>query len=258
MTNTRLLKNAKLEYCQVNQNKMYAFSSSHTLSIYPIDAVYTFIPKNACSSLRYSIAVANGFIGGVEDAKWIHKNNQTFVSTQREVCIANYTFVVLRCPFTRIASSFLNILVDKTFNIKDAEGNHVDINFHDFLMTIKSQQRGEMDQHWRNQSDFLHYERYDEYFSLESFPNAIKSLGNHGLKVYDTRTKLKHDLSTLERIDGDFSKLKTDELKNMKDEGCLPNYKSMFGDKEIELINEMYKDDINLYKSHFGKNDLLF
>ena len=60
------------------------------------------------------------------------------------------------------------------------------------------------------------------------------------------------------KIDGDFSKLKTDELKNMKDEGCLPNYKSMFGDKEIELINEMYKDDINLYKSHFGKNDLLF
>lgn len=258
MTNTRLLKNAKLEYCQVNQNKMHAFSSSHTLSIYPIGAVYTFIPKNACSSLRYSIAVANGFLDGVEDVKWIHKNNQTFVSTQREVCIANYTFVVLRCPFTRIASGFLNKLVDKTFNVNDAAGNRIDINFHDFLMVIKSQQRSEMNQHWRNQSDFLHYERYDEYFSLESFPNAIKSLGNHGLNVYDTRTKLKHDLSALERIDGDFSKLKTDELKKMKDEGCLPNYKSMFGDKEIELINEMYKDDINLYKSHFGKNDLLF
>lgn len=258
MINTRLLKNAKLEYCQVNQNKMHAFSSSHTLSIYPIGAVYTFIPKNACSSLRYSIAVANGFLDGVEDVKWIHKNNQTFVSTQREICIANYTFVVLRCPFTRIASSFLNILVDKTFNVNDAAGNRIDINFHDFLMVIKSQQRSEMNQHWRNQSDFLHYERYDEYFSLESFPNAIKSLGNHGLNVYDTRTKLKHDLSALERIDGDFSKLKTDELKKMKDEGCLPNYKSMFGDKEIELINEMYKDDINLYKSHFGKNDLLF
>jgi len=258
MINTRLLKNAKLEYCQVNQNKMHAFSSSHTLSIYPIGAVYTFIPKNACSSLRYSIAVANGFLDGVEDVKWIHKNNQTFVSTQREVCIANYTFVVLRCPFTRIASGFLNKLVDKTFNVNDAAGNRIDINFHDFLMVIKSQQRSEMNQHWRNQSDFLHYERYDEYFSLESFPNAIKSLGNHGLNVYDTRTKLKHDLSALERIDGDFSKLKTDELKKMKDEGCLPNYKSMFGDKEIELINEMYKDDINLYKSHFGKNDLLF
>ena len=145
-----------------------------------------------------------------------------------------------------------------TFNVNDAAGNRIDINFHDFLMVIKSQQRSEMNQHWRNQSDFLHYERYDEYFSLESFPNAIKSLGNHGLNVYDTRTKLKHDLSALERIDGDFSKLKTDELKKMKDEGCLPNYKSMFGDKEIELINEMYKDDINLYKSHFGKNDLLF
>ena len=258
MTNARILKSARLDCNTLTHNELYNFSLDHALSIYPLNAIYTFIPKNACSSLRFSIAVANGFLKTLTDIDWIHKNNQTFVSTQREVCIANYTFVVLRCPFTRIASGFLNKLVDKTFNVNDAAGNRIDINFHDFLMVIKSQQRSEMNQHWRNQSDFLHYERYDEYFSLESFPNAIKSLGNHGLNVYDTRTKLKHDLSALERIDGDFSKLKTDELKKMKDEGCLPNYKSMFGDKEIELINEMYKDDINLYKSHFGKNDLLF
>ena len=258
MTNTRLLKNAKLEYCQVNQNKMYAFSSSHTLSIYPIDAVYTFIPKNACSSLRYSIAVANGFIGGVEDAKWIHKNNQTFVSTQREVCIANYTFVVLRCPFTRIASGFLNKLVDKTFNVNDAAGNRIDINFHDFLMVIKSQQRSEMNQHWRNQSDFLHYEKYDEYFSLELFSDAIKVLDSHGFKVHDTRDSIKHGLSRLKSVNGDFSRVKAIDIKKMKEEGSVPNYKSMFSKTEIELVEDIYKDDIDLYKSHFGEKNLLF
>jgi len=100
MTNARLLRNARLEYSPVSQNKPYTFSLSHTLSIYPLDAVYTFIPKNACSTLRYSIAIANGFLGDFSDIKWIHKNNQTFMSTQREVSLASYTFVILRCPYT--------------------------------------------------------------------------------------------------------------------------------------------------------------
>ena len=260
MTNARLLRNARLEYSTVNQNELYTFSLEHALSIYPLDAVYTFIPKNACSTLRYSIAIANGFLSDISDISWIHQNNPTFISTQREVSLASYTFVVLRCPYTRVASSFLNRIVDEEFIFYDdaAMTNRVSINFHDFLSIIKSQDRSEMDQHWRNQSDFLHYERYDEYFSLESFSEAINSLGARGFTVHDTRATLKHDLSNMKRVDGDFSKTKQEELQKMKEEGYLPSYKSMFGDVEIELANDIYNDDINLYKSHFGDNCLLF
>ena len=258
MTNARLLRNARLESSTVGQNKLYAFSLEHSLSIYPLDAVYTFIPKNACSTLRYSIAIANGFLGDISDINWIHQNNPTFMSTQREVALASYTFVVLRCPYTRIASCFLNKIVDEEFKFNDAMGNKISLNFHDFLSIIKSQDRSEMDQHWRNQSDFLHYERYDDYFSLESFSEAINSLGDRGFTVHDTRAALKHDLSNMKRVDGDFSKTKQEELQKMKEKGFLPSYKSMFGDVEIELANDIYNDDINLYKSHFGDNCLLF
>ena len=106
MNDLRLLKNARLENVPISQNESYNFSSRYALSIYPIDAICTFIPKNACSSLRYSIAIANGFIKDLNDIKWIHSNNQTFIATQRELALSNYTFVVLRCPFTRIASCF--------------------------------------------------------------------------------------------------------------------------------------------------------
>ena len=258
MTNARLLRNARLEYSTVGQNKLYAFSLEHALSIYPLDAVYTFIPKNACSTLRYSIAIANGFLGNISDINWIHQNNPTFMSTQREVALASYTFVVLRCPYTRIASCFLNQVVDGKFNSYDQMGNKLSGNFHDFLSVIKSQQRSERDQHWRNQSDFLHYERYDEYFALESFSEAMNSLGALGFTVYDTRAALKHDLSNMKRVDGDFSKMKEVELQKMKEEGYAPSYKSMFSDVEITLTNDIYNDDINLYKSHFGDNGLLF
>ena len=116
MSSTRLLKNARLINKPTAENDQYTFSSSYCLSIYPINAAYTFIPKNACSSLRFSVAVANGFLADLRDIEWIHWNNQTFIASQREVCLASYTFVILRCPFTRVASSFLDLIVEASFD----------------------------------------------------------------------------------------------------------------------------------------------
>ena len=268
MANSRLLKNARLKYSMVNLNELYTFSLAYTLSIYPLDAIYTFIPKNGSSTLRYSIAIANGFLDDISDINWIHDNNQTFMSTQREVSRASYTFVVLRCPYTRVASCFLDKIVNGHLKFNDEMGNRLNLSFRDFLTAIKYQHRSERDEHWRNQSDFLHYEKYDEYFSLELFSEAINSLGARGFTVHDTRVALQHDnpdyvvahnnLKNIERINGDFSKTKTDKLKQMREDGCAPSYKSMFGDVEIKLINDIYSDDIELYKSHFGDNCLLF
>ena len=44
----------------------------------------------------------------------------------------------------------------------------------------------------------------------------------------------------------------------IKEKGNAPTYCSMFGDEEIKLVNDIYKDDVALYKSHFGEKELLF
>ena len=258
MINIRLLRNARLAHSKVSDNKLYHFSSNYALSIYPINAVCTFIPKNACSTLRFSIAIANGFIRDIKDIQWIHNNNGTFKSSQREASLARLTFVVLRCPYTRVASCFLDKIVDEIIFFNDEMGSKLNFNFHEFLLQIKSQQRSDRDQHWRNQSDFLHYEKYDKYFSLELFSEAIVSLAAHGRKIHDTRELIKHGISNLKAVDGDFSKMKAEQIKKMKEEGSAPNYKSMFSKEEINLVKDIYEDDINLYKSHFGENELLF
>lgn len=258
MQNIRLLKNAKAEHLPLIENEHYSLSSAYSLSIYSIDAVYTFIPKNACSTLRYSIALANGFINDISDIDWIHANNATFISTQSEIAKAKYTFVILRCPFRRIVSSFLDLIVNNELYFNDINGQRLSINFHEFLLIIREQSLKDRDQHWRNQSAFLHYEKYDDYFSLELFSEAINSLKKKGLKVQDTRNILNHDLSRLERIDGDFSKTKEFELKKMKEDGYAPKYESLYGKSEIDLVKEIYRDDIDLYKSHFGDKNLLF
>jgi hypothetical protein len=258
MGENRLLKNARLKNLPISQNDLFSFSSRYTLSIYPLDFVCTFIPKNACSSLRYSIAIANGFIKNISDIKWIHSNNQTFISTQKELACAKYTFVILRCPYRRIASCFLDKFAGRKLKFNDEKGERLSINFHEFLLIIKAQIRKDRDEHWRNQSDFLHYDTYDNYFSLESLPEALEALKLRGFNILDTRSTIKHDLSKYKKLDGDFSKMKDLDLKKMKDDGVIPNYDSMFSDLEINLVKQIYNDDISLYKKHFGKENLLF
>jgi hypothetical protein len=258
MSYHRALINARLKFVPISQNDLYGFSSRYTLSIYPLDFVFTFIPKNACSSMRYSIAKANGFVKDMKDIKWIHSNNQTFISSQKEVACAKYTFVILRCPYKRVASCFLDKFVGRKLRFNDTKGNRLSINFHEFLLIIKSQMQSQRDEHWRNQSDFLHYEKYDDYFSMESIKEAIDSLRSRGFMIYDTRSSINHDLSQYTRINGDFSKMKDIDLKKMKDDGMIPNYKSMYTSAEVELVKEIYNDDLSLYKSHFGDKNLIF
>ena len=104
----------------------------------------------------------------------------------------------------------------------------------------------------------MHYEKYDAYFSVESLSESVTSLSEKGFKLFDTRSEIRHDLSKLKKLEGNFSKLKDIELKKMKDKGTIPSYHSMFGDEEINLLREIYSDDIDLYKNLFGERNLLF
>ena len=148
--------------------------------------------------------------------------------------------------------------VGRKLKFNDENGQRLSINFHEFLLIIKSQARKDRNDHWRNQSDFLHYERYDDYFSVESLSDAVSSLESRRFSLIDTRTSLKHDLSNYKKVDGNFSKTKDLDLKIMKDEGKSPNYKSMYSNQEINLVKEIYNDDIELYKSYFGEKNLLY
>ena len=61
----RQLRNTTKKTVSIDKISDNNYSKNHTLSIYSIDAIYTLIPKNACSTMRYSIALANGFISGM-------------------------------------------------------------------------------------------------------------------------------------------------------------------------------------------------
>ena len=58
----RKVNHAKENNGSVAKNKNFQWSLYHSLAIYNLDSIYTFIPKNACSTMRFSIAVQNGFL----------------------------------------------------------------------------------------------------------------------------------------------------------------------------------------------------
>ena len=93
-------------------NQAHQFALRHAIRIFGSNAVYTLVPKNGCSTLRLSIALANGCIEEPSRVNWIHANNQSFPATTESAFLADYTFVVVRCPFERLYSAFMDKIVN--------------------------------------------------------------------------------------------------------------------------------------------------
>jgi hypothetical protein len=136
------------KYSSVNQvalqnNPQHQFAMRHSMQVFNSNAIYSFIPKNGCSTLRLSLAVANGCINGIEQGNWIHQNNNTFMPTLRDAVCTDYKFVILRCPFRRLASVYLDKFVAKETNAwgyRDARQRSIELDDLTFDMFVKSLQ----------------------------------------------------------------------------------------------------------------------
>ena len=81
----RELRFAAASHGSLASNAQHQFAARHALAIYPKNAIYTYIPKCGCSTMRYTLAVANGCIADASDADWIHENNETFRASLQQL-----------------------------------------------------------------------------------------------------------------------------------------------------------------------------
>lgn len=270
------------------KNKGHQFAQRQALSLYDSDAIYSFIPKNACSTLRLSIALANGCIDDVSDFEWIHSNNETFGADLATLSKAKYTFTVLRCPYARLASVYLDKIVDFEFeaSVLYRKVNGVEVHngtsllerlqkkihnrkcqafinslsFYDFIQLLKISSNRNSNPHWRPQIDFLVYKDYDSWFCVEDFSKAIVTLKhNIGLEVVDARNLTLHGISNLKKINNKrFSRATSLELRKTKRNGKCPAPSSLYDDELVETVSTLYQEDISLYKTIFGSGNLMF
>jgi Sulfotransferase family len=242
----RLLRHARGTIQVLAQNAAHQFAAQHALAIYAADAIYSFIPKNACSTMRYTLGLANGAIAGPAHFDWIHSNNLTFRASLAELAKARYTFVILRDPYRRIASCYLDQLVEQT---AVAWQYHVATNyqtrpamltFRGFVTNLRSRLRG--NEHWRPQLDFLVYENYDDVFCREAFSDAAAALRDRiGLEVQDARRLTKHGSGQFRPLDGDecFADRPVHEIAALKRTGRMPRTEQLYDASLIAEVGQM-------------------
>ena len=153
----------------IEKNEEHEFARRHTLVHLKSNSICTWIPKNSCSSLRFSIAKANGAISGIEDIDWIHKNNSSFTASNKELLMADYTFVVLRNPFKRLLSFYCDKLCntgsdpnDQSYEVTQSiMGTNSETTFADFVEILwHKPSLKKVNEHIQDQCDFLIYKNY--------------------------------------------------------------------------------------------------
>ena len=261
------LRYASSSHLELSHNGKHEFAARYALSLFRANAVYSFIPKNACSTLRYSLALENGCIDSAAEINWIHKNNATFRADLRALASAAYSFVVLRCPFARLASAYLDKIVGREvpvwslYDLIDRKTSPDKISFAAFVSILEQPGLLRADIHWRPQVDFLVYKEYGDVFQLERFGIAQQRLREAcGFQVHDARGLTQHGIDGLERLSGgeDFSQVPPVEIFNLRQAGRVPQPAMLYNEQLVSRVAALYAEDLDLYKRHFGASELMF
>ena len=246
------------------KNMQHLAAMRYTLMDFKSGAICSFIPKNACTNLRASFALSNGFISSLDDVNWIHKNNTSQNATELQIQNANYTFVILRNPFWRITSCF----IDKA--VGDVNGNETDS--YEICKNLHSIQENETtfekfienlyfnqaliheDLHLKRQGDFLVLTDYDDWLSVESYKAAATQIEEScGISLVDTRNSSSHTTFGFEKMHIlNAGELTISELREIKSKNIIPKYKSLYSEKTAFMVSSMYWSDIYLYILKIG------
>ena len=242
----------------IEKNEDHLFAKRHTLVHFKSNSVCTWIPKVGCTNMRYSIPLANGAISTPEDIDWVHNNNDSFQGSNQELLNANYAFVVLRNPYKRLLSFYLDKLCHNDPNQSDKSYSHAQnkfntnesTSFQDFVRILWSNtELINADIHVKRQTDFLVYNQYDDYFCLENYKHAVSKIFDiTGLEVIDTRgmgsgnTTHKHQ----ESADIDYT-WKASEIGRLLKIGYKPNIKKMYTNEMCKIVGSLFLTDIMLY-----------
>ena len=244
----------------ITENKRHEFARSNALVHLKSNSVCTWIPKIACSTIRYSIAIDNGAISGLEDFSWIHQNNTTFAASNKELLNTNYAFVILRNPFKKLISFYLDkICSDKTTKedqsyalAKSIFNTSEDTTFEDFVGTIyENPSLISKDIHTRGQCDFLIYKNYSDYFKFEDFQGAKRKIKDKiGLELIDTRRggsiRTTYEMEDLEEFNHRTTASQANKFLDMNKK---PVAKNMYTRDMIAKVGTIYFSDILLYSN---------
>lgn len=245
------------------QNGRHQFALRQAMAVYPSAAIYSRIPKNGSTGLRVAVGVANGVIDGVQHDGWIGGNPiDTYAAvTLAELARARFTFVVLRDPFTRLSSAYLDKIVARKpelWPFLGATGGRLraeDVTFRRFVETVTTNRSAQANPHWRPQEDFLVYETYDAVIPLERLHDHAGMLRERaGLDVVDALAVGDNQNARFTTLDDRcYADARPHDLFGMQGEkNRSPAHAAMYDDELRERVAEAYAADLALHRNAMG------
>lgn len=241
-----------------------------------IKIAYTYIPKNACTTIKKTLGFANGNLtkdDNIHDPKGL-------ISFSANNILNSTKLIVLRNPFKRLVSAFLDKIArpEKQFigmegnkHIFKSQGKKVDeINnliksnntatFLEFVQYLSKTPDIHLDEHWRSQSSFCMLDDYDLIFPLERLEQRWNSsiLSKYPIKKMDL-----HTTNFGKEVINDTNLFGSEDIcllpanfivKKLKESGLSIDKNLFFKNNEVrELFMDRFADDIFIYKNIFPK-----
>ncbi len=232
------------------------------LLFYPsLSILYTYIPKNGCSTLKYTLGVNSGVIQEKQNPHqtehlFRYANKMNFFPKDCE------NIICFRHPFERILSAYLDKfarvspepealpVIEKVNQLTKAPTLGNSISFIEFIRFLNTTPNRELDAHWRPQIDFIFFEDYTKIFLLESlykeWPEHFKDIPLLDFKVHSTSIKYDTDKKNY-HINGE--QLAIDAVNK-----GFPCINSFISDEIMAIFEKRFSDDIKIYKLISGKD----
>ncbi len=171
--------------------------------------------------------------------------------------------MILRCPYRRLASAYLDKLTGDSVwrrRLLNKVGEpDTPLTFRSFVELLQKASVRRMDHHWAPQIDFLVYRQYDDVFCLENYEAMRVSLAARiGLVLHDTRSRVAHGLDKFTLIEGEFTDVPAREIGDLRAGGQSPGPAGLYNDAVRSLVENAYAKDLGFYRACFGDQTLLF
>ncbi len=234
------------------------FSWRYELVFPRIGIRYTYIPKNACSSLKLTLGVSEGWLRPSDDphsiAVYDRVRGKVF---GRKIVYPR--ILVLRDPGHRAASAFLDRF-SKEFDSAASQfarrrgafprQSIESITFRDFVALLVRLARPRMDPHWRPQADFLSGE-YSHVYMLSGIDALYEMLEGQGVPRLDYRPHATSRYLPLGDFAGDIPVV---ELRHLRAQGIVPKPDELIDERIARELGIVYGDDYVQMRRWFGSS----
>jgi len=266
---------------------------NHAIYIAPANAIYTFVPKNACTTLRYAAVMANASHDHQNEEQTSPQSFDTamgqidnYVASPEQIASAAYRFIVLRCPWSRLSSVFLDKVIGgkrtgRAIRLNAQAQRHsapvalglralhrtgmmpyLDpdrFTFRQFVDLISAPSGLEIDHHWTPQARFA-LDAYDDVFGMHDLGASFTRITQAtGMEIHDTRDLSGHATHRLMLLeDKCYADVSMAELSKMKKEGYAPHHRAFYDTELQNTVKALYKEDMDFYTHHLGSEGLAF